>query len=72
MISLALMLMPLAQDAPVAEQPKPKKICRTLAADTGSRLGSNKVCRTQEQWKKIDQASAGDRASGGAKVRVSN
>jgi hypothetical protein len=29
---------------------KAKKICRTLDADTGSRLGSRKVCKSSEEW----------------------
>ena len=73
MISLALMLLaPLAQQAPAAETPKPKKVCRTMAADTGSRLGNNKVCKTREQWKKLDDASSSTRANGGDRVRVNN
>jgi hypothetical protein len=37
------------------EQPKKvKKVCKVLEAETGSRLGGRKVCRTAEEWKKED------------------
>lgn len=39
-------------DSPVKE---PKKICRRMEADTGSRLsGAKKVCRTAAEWRTED------------------
>lgn len=44
--------------APAGQAAKPHKICRTLNADrvvaTGSIMGPNRLCKTQEQWDKID------------------
>ncbi|NOU02686.1 MAG: hypothetical protein HOO94_03430 [Novosphingobium sp.] len=38
--------------APTAEQPKPKKVCRSVVV-TGS-IMPNRVCRTKEEWAAIN------------------
>ncbi len=40
------------QPAAPAEDPK-EVICKKLEADTGTRLGKRKECRTREEWKQI-------------------
>ena len=42
-----------AQDAPKMEKvkkAKPKKICKNVAVETGSRMGIPKICKTQAEW----------------------
>jgi len=46
-----------AKQETTAKPSSEKKICRTIAA-TGSRMG-DRVCLTKEQWKKVDEESAG-------------
>lgn len=41
---------------PAAEKPKPKKSCR-VEGRTASRVGLKKICRTPEEWAKIDAAN---------------
>ena len=48
----ALIIVPslaVAQEKPAPKE-KEKKICRSVEASTGSRLGRGRVCKTQAEW----------------------
>lgn len=56
MFLFALALIAPAAQTPDAVPEKPKKerrICRG-AQETGSRMGGGRVCKTKEEWAKID------------------
>jgi hypothetical protein len=44
-------------EAPKAEDPAERKICRRIDASE-SRMAAKRVCLTQEQWKQRDQQSS--------------
>ena len=46
---------PAAAPAPAAKPAKPKLICKSLDADTGTHM-SNRVCKTKEEWAVFDQS----------------
>ena len=50
---------PASQPAPVEKPKKPKKICRPVMVDTGSRMAKSK-CLTQDQWDAQTQGLSGD------------
>ncbi len=43
-----------AQDAPAADPPKEKKICRTERM-TGSLTRRTRICMTEAQWRELNQ-----------------
>lgn len=49
---------PTASEQPLqaAKPPKPKLVCRTNQV-TGSRLGAERICKTQEEWNTITRDS---------------
>ena len=67
--ALTLPAAAVAQDQPAADQPaapvamakaeKPKKVCKSEADAIASRLGTKRVCKTQEEWDAIDARKAG-------------
>jgi hypothetical protein len=66
--SAALAQTPPDTTAPAATDvaaPAPeKKICKTMAAPTGSRVGSERVCATQAEWNAHFHGGATDGANG--------
>ena len=53
------------KSAPAEARPaKAKKVCRTIASDTGSRLGAGRKCRTREEWAEIDKTLPENNGSG--------
>jgi len=51
-----------AMEAPAA---KPKKLCRAGESNSAGRIGSGRVCKTAEEWAKVDA----EKKSGGRSVR---
>jgi len=53
---------PASNEAVKEAKEKPKKVCRRVEGATGTRFGGNgRVCKTEEQWAKIDN---GGRSAG--------
>ena len=46
-----------SEQAP-AKPPKVKKVCRTPAEKTGSRMGVARICKTPDEWAEYDAANA--------------
>ena len=44
---------------PPADTAKPREICRPAAKQLGSRIRTQRRCRTAEQWQAEDEAKAG-------------
>ncbi|HEX8842479.1 MAG TPA: hypothetical protein VF757_09285 [Sphingomicrobium sp.] len=58
-----------AAAAPAPKATKPKKICKSLDADTGTRF-AKRVCKTEEEWAVYARGSSmEDLGTKGAQVR---
>lgn len=53
---LTLAAAQLPQAAAPPQRAKPQKICRENEQHTGTRIRSIRICKTQEQWDRDDEA----------------
>ncbi|NML06856.1 hypothetical protein [Sphingomonas sp. G-3-2-10] len=65
--AVVMSLAAIAQDAPVQTQavnpPEERKICKRTQ-DTGSRMGSKRICKTAAEWRAMEGASNGNPRNG--------
>lgn len=53
---LAFVAAPAAAEDPPAAEKKDEKICKRIT-ETGSRVGSTRICKTAEEWRREQDAA---------------